>query len=804
MSTSSRRMNMTLQGPNSGSLHSGTNSSVSNSGQQDSRLHSNSQDPGPSSHPQHHVSARPVFYVHAPPPLPFLHYQWPMPFSYNPFAGFPGMGYGMVMPPFPPPPPYMEAPSYILPHPHVQAVDYRRLLHPQVHGPSAPYQNPNQSRRIRPPNAVPVRETVNSEVQTEPPHTGVGGFGGASLIGSSDSGHGTTSSSPSSSSSSQKGGSAEVENYTLPGSNAEDFQVKRTSTSSTIKHDFNALHPTGTKTVQSCIRPIRESQSCKDSNGQENVPPCRNRHCNVWSAGSPDSMVPVCSSSQKEDEVVKERRVSIPDILMSWGGGTPQEMMLKMTDKVLPQNNRQLLSSETELEHEKSVYQNPAETQNDPVVADGTDAYKDAEDILSAKDSETLFKILKLPPDLYDPLSESRGDDDPLESVDSVSQCLHYRDELLHSLKKSHKLPDNEQTNGDDTNLHEDTSEIIPYQMPLIGCQMKRKMNESVWSVESLIPFIPTKEWLLQNGMFEPEVIVEMTEEAENCRHLTQNDNLIVNAGMQTSRSSSSDSVPMSDSWLIFSTPAEKPSPAKKPDMESEIYASEMRGQMESQNMALSKKDPSASPTCLQSKIIVSSPTAEGVDENGSSEPEANQSPNQESLIVNEQQENGPGSSEQEVTLLLNSTAGEKVSSTGHLTAQNRADTAVDDGARGNKEVGNQQLCVPKANQKMSEVSPSKGHLVDCGVQCTELKCHECEELNSGVGPNRRHPLKYSDMKKANNGLCVNGHIQKNQKRHSQWKTRGSEKHNSQQDVYNGYYGKPGKSKGGNGRNPRY
>ncbi|KAI9531582.1 hypothetical protein NQZ68_039563, partial [Dissostichus eleginoides] len=42
-------------------------------------------------HFQHHLPGRPVFYIHAPPPPPFHPYQWPMPFSYNPFAGFPGM-----------------------------------------------------------------------------------------------------------------------------------------------------------------------------------------------------------------------------------------------------------------------------------------------------------------------------------------------------------------------------------------------------------------------------------------------------------------------------------------------------------------------------------------------------------------------------------------------------------------------------------------------------------------------------------------------------------------------------------------
>ncbi|XP_038574912.1 E3 ubiquitin-protein ligase Hakai-like [Micropterus salmoides] len=91
-------------GPNGGNIHTRPSSGITNSGQQD---------PGPPFHPQHHMSARPVFYIPAPapPPPPFLHYQWPMPFSYNPFAGFPGMGYGMVMPPFPPPPTWSLQPT---------------------------------------------------------------------------------------------------------------------------------------------------------------------------------------------------------------------------------------------------------------------------------------------------------------------------------------------------------------------------------------------------------------------------------------------------------------------------------------------------------------------------------------------------------------------------------------------------------------------------------------------------------------------------------------------------------------------
>ncbi|XP_031730829.1 uncharacterized protein LOC116398564 [Anarrhichthys ocellatus] len=791
MATTINRPPPAHPGPNGGNPH--THSGGPTSMQQDPGLHGTSQNPGPSSHPQHHVPTRPVFYIHAQPPPPFLQYQWPMPFSYNPFTGFPGMGYGMVIPPFPPPP-YMEAPAYILPHP--QPVDYRRLLHPQVYAPSAPYQNPNQARRVHLSYTGPVRETVNSEVQTEPTRRGVGDYGEESPVVCTDSGRATASNSSSpSSSTSEKRSSAEVENYTLPGSDANDNRVKRTSASSTVKHCFDVLQPTGTKTVQARIRATLEGQqSHKDHVDQENVHPCGDAHCNVWSVSSADGMVPVCSSSQQEEVVVQERRISVPDILMSWGDGTPQATM---ADK-LPQ-----IDIGTEVEHDQSVYQSPTETTKGPAVADRAFA-NDAEGNLSSRDSATLFKILKMREAHIERKTESRRENESMGLIGSVRHGPPYRDECLYSLYNSNKLPDDEQENGNETNPLEDTADIIPYQMSFNSGRMKRKMNESVWSVESLAPFIPTKEWLLQNSMFEPQVIVEMTDEAENGALSTQN-NPIVKAGKErkhTRRYSSSDSVLMSDSWLIFSTPAEKLSPPKKPETESEIDASEMSPK-QCQNMGPSQKDSFASPTHLLSrKIVLSTATEEDMDRNTSSEPEANPSPNQKLLIINEQQEQCPRSPEQEQTLLLNSAAGEKISSAGQLILQNGVDMEAEDGV---SQPRNEQLCAPIADLKTAEVSPSKGRLVDCGVQCTELQewnCN-CKETGSGMGPSRRHHIKYKDKKPINGqaeGLNMKGQMQKNQKK-NHWRNKGQEKQSSQQEAYNGYYGK---HQGGNGRNSRY
>ncbi|KAG5849905.1 hypothetical protein ANANG_G00076640 [Anguilla anguilla] len=104
---------------------------------------------------------RPFFFVQ--PSQPFYPYQWPMPMPYNPYCGFPGLGYGMVMPPFQPNP-YMEAPGYIVPQAQLHLADYRRMVNPHF-PPTVAY----HARRFRYQQNGAPRETANSEVQTEPP-----------------------------------------------------------------------------------------------------------------------------------------------------------------------------------------------------------------------------------------------------------------------------------------------------------------------------------------------------------------------------------------------------------------------------------------------------------------------------------------------------------------------------------------------------------------------------------------------------------------------------------------------------------
>lgn len=78
--------------PNPENVHSCTSSRAAYPEHHDPGLQSSGQHPGPSTLPQHGVPPRPVFYMPAPPPPPLLPYQWPLPFSFNSFPGFPGMG----------------------------------------------------------------------------------------------------------------------------------------------------------------------------------------------------------------------------------------------------------------------------------------------------------------------------------------------------------------------------------------------------------------------------------------------------------------------------------------------------------------------------------------------------------------------------------------------------------------------------------------------------------------------------------------------------------------------------------------
>ncbi|XP_074544932.1 uncharacterized protein LOC141804417 [Halichoeres trimaculatus] len=479
---------------------------------------------------------------------------------------------------------------------------------------------------------------------------------------------------------------------------------------------------------------------------------------------------------------------------MSWRGTSPQEVMLQKSE-VLQKKDQQLLSHDAEVEKDKSEPRSPLE--DGPVVADDDDDKGD----LSPKDTETLFKIIKLPLTLQDLLSESIRDNEPSASVKQPS-----REDLLQSFNQPQRLLHN-QTDGE-TNPQADTSETTAYQMYVDSFHMKRKLNESIWSVESLAPFVPNKESLQQSSIFEPKAIAELSEQDENDGPGMLTDNSVVKPSKERRRSlrfSSSDSLLMSDNLIVFSTPAVEQSRSQKQTMDNESGVCDRRESLKDQTSTPSEKTALASPPQLQRRIILSPPTREEADKPRSSEPEAPQSPNQETFTLREQKEKSPRSSEQEETLLMNSAEEEDMSPPCQLIHGDVGDRKSDDGSGENAEVRDVQLSVPGVHQTTA-VSPSRGNLVDCGVQCGVMEEQQCMCEKSSYGPNKRNLFKYSDARFSNcraEGFCANGQNPKNQKRNGPWKHRGPEKQNGQTDGYNGYPGKPGRSRGGNGRNHR-
>ncbi|XP_034001870.1 uncharacterized protein LOC117494954 [Trematomus bernacchii] len=128
--------------------------------------------PGPSGAPrpeeQHQHHHKPFFYVQpAQPYMPMQSMQWPvpvpMPLPYNPYYGYPGLGYSMPVMPHYQPNPFVEPPTFVLPHTNLHLVDYRRMLNPQYYQTMAYH-----SRRFRYQHNSQTREMTSSEVQTEP------------------------------------------------------------------------------------------------------------------------------------------------------------------------------------------------------------------------------------------------------------------------------------------------------------------------------------------------------------------------------------------------------------------------------------------------------------------------------------------------------------------------------------------------------------------------------------------------------------------------------------------------------------
>ncbi|TUD02857.1 hypothetical protein Baya_16707 [Bagarius yarrelli] len=354
--------------------------------------------PNPNHLERQQVGNWPFFYVQ--PSQPYLPCQWPMPMPYVPFGGFPGMGYGMVLPPFPPSS-YVDAPGYILPHTQLHMVDYRRMMTPHT-APTMAY----QARRFRYQQTIPSgRVMVSSEVQTEPvcPNSQ---RQGCNVVTSTQS-------------NSESGRSADS-----------------SSVCSSIPIEDQAAHPETGCTVAG----IATAQNGGIVFEAEEV--------RIECSGAPSAMI---AHSKKTAEVAS----NVEGELLHCNVGSAEDVLLTCFQPALfgdearkaPKDRSQLedpcpdilmvsCPSNGSVSTLEGSIVAPVEPVNSTLVVQGDpSSVKGTQDMF--RNSKNSFKILRLPVEL---------------------QCL---EEL-------------------------------------------RQMEASVWSVESLMPYVPTTEWMMQNSLITP------------------------------------------------------------------------------------------------------------------------------------------------------------------------------------------------------------------------------------------------------------------------------------------------------------
>ncbi|KAF5890573.1 uncharacterized protein DAT39_019722, partial [Clarias magur] len=318
------------------------------------------------------------------------------------------LGYGMVLPPFPPSS-YVEAPGYILPHTQLHMVDYRRMMAPHL-APAMSY----QARRFRYQHTTPSgRVMVSSEVQTEPVCTE--SLQQACNVATSSSESGTTGPSSVFSSPRPSEDTSCVEKgcEVLPSKMAGETCKNATVQSGGILFQAEEVRIECSRSP-SAVKIMRSKETTELASNADG----KLLQCNV---GCAEDVVlrcfqPLPFGDDEEREGAKDMSPledPCPDIVMV----------------SCPSNG-----SVSTLEGSIVA---PVEPVNSTLVAQGDpNLVKSAQDICGTS-KDILFKILRLPVDL---------------------QCL---DEL-------------------------------------------QQMEASVWSVESLMPYIPTSEWMMQNSLLTP------------------------------------------------------------------------------------------------------------------------------------------------------------------------------------------------------------------------------------------------------------------------------------------------------------
>ncbi|XP_056109620.1 uncharacterized protein buc2l [Rhinichthys klamathensis goyatoka] len=434
-------------------------------------------------HPDEHLHQNQPFYV--PNVQPLFPYQWSMPTPYAPYGGFHGSGYGMMPLLLPP---CLEVPGYMIPHAQLPILDYRRMT-PHV----API-IAHQTHRSHFQNGLPVgRVMVSSEVQTEPFCHSIDSHGHAARSQTcSESGRGTGCDSP-------------VSTSPCSSDNKSVACPEGTSTLTQNCNATNTIDITGLSAVPKTevLQAERVQIKCNEMPSGLKI----FQNMELVSQNETDLLQCSLASVQSSEDVV----------LCSYQSLAVRKDKRKVEAGMLRYSSKHCLPACTEVTVVRTspscrtfkTYPKPSRS----VVTQSLKAKKKSEMPFHTEEKEdgnstnVPFKILRLPFDIqyhdqpcqleasiwsvesfnpYVPSSEWMIENGLLTPQKPLSPLI----ETSHSISKTNCVP---------VGKHQQTDASTKYH------GLPHQLETSIWSVESLMPYVPSSEWMMENGLLTPQ-----------------------------------------------------------------------------------------------------------------------------------------------------------------------------------------------------------------------------------------------------------------------------------------------------------
>ncbi|XP_018924796.1 uncharacterized protein buc2l [Cyprinus carpio] len=435
-------------------------------------------------HPEELLQRNQPFYI--PTVQPFFPYQWSMSTPYVPYGGFHGLGYGMM--PSLLLPQCLEVPGYMIPQTQLHMLDYRRMT-PHVAPTIA-----HQTRHLHFQNGMPPgRVMVSSEVQTEPLCHSIDSHERAISHSCSESGRGTgspVSTSPSSldnkSVACPDGTSVLTQNY-----NATNA-INTTDLSAVPKSEILQAEHMQIK----CEKMLSEHKKFQNKDNME-----------LASHNETDLLQCSLGSVQSSGDIV----------LCSYQSLAFRKDKQRVEAGMLRYSRKHCLPACTEVTVARTSPSCRAfktcPLPSRSVITQSIKPKKNSEmpfQEKSREDGHTFnnidFKILRLPFDM-----ENHNQPCQLEaSIWSVESLIPYvpstewmtDNGLLTPQKPLSPLNEHSDVISKPNYVHE--GNLQP------GASVKYhghpcQLEASIWSVDSLMPYVPSNEWMVENGFLTPQ-----------------------------------------------------------------------------------------------------------------------------------------------------------------------------------------------------------------------------------------------------------------------------------------------------------